>query len=114
MLKIVLHIFRPSNIFSSCKTFNSILSLYSLDVNVLRFKCIDISKSFDRVWHQGPLFKLKAFGIQGKLLTLIKRFLSDRLQTVVLNGQTSSWKSIFSQNASVHLQNLRAASKNSR
>ena len=30
-------------------------------------------------------------GISGKLLLLIKDFLSDRKQSVVLNGQSSSW-----------------------
>ena len=28
----------------------------------------DISKAFDRVWHNGLLFKLKSIGIFGKLL----------------------------------------------
>ena len=36
-------------------------------------------------------FKLKQNGISGKLLRLIKEFLSDRKQRVVLNGQFSSW-----------------------
>ena len=45
---------------------------------------LDISKAFDRVWHEGLLFKLKTFGIRGQLLILIKDFLSDRLQKVVL------------------------------
>ena len=56
---------------------------------------LDISKAFDRVWHEGLLFKLKAYGINGPLLSLVKDFLSDRLQRVVLNGQTSSWKEIL-------------------
>ena len=43
---------------------------------------LDISKAFDRVWHKGLLFKLQSYGITGLLLTLIKNFLSDRLQRV--------------------------------
>ena len=39
---------------------------------------LDISKSFDRVWHEGLLFKLKSYGINGPPLTLIKSFLSNR------------------------------------
>ena len=56
---------------------------------------LDISKAFDRVWHKGLLFKLKSYGIADPLLSLIKHFLSDLPQRVVLNGQTTSWKSIL-------------------
>ena len=34
----------------------------------------DISKAFDKVWHEGLIYKLKENGILGKLLTLIKDF----------------------------------------
>ena len=56
---------------------------------------LDISKAFDRVWHEGLLFKLKSYGITDNLLSLIKDFLSDRLQRVVLNGKASSWKEVL-------------------
>ena len=56
---------------------------------------LDISKAFDRVWHEGLLFKLQSYGIKGTLLGLIKDFLSNRLQRVVINGQSSSWKEIL-------------------
>ena len=52
---------------------------------------LDISKAFDRVWHEGLLYKLKSNGIEGKLLNLIESFLYHRQQRVVLNGQCSSW-----------------------
>ena len=35
---------------------------------------LDISKAFDRVWHEGLLYKLKSYGISGPLLILIKSF----------------------------------------
>ena len=56
---------------------------------------LDISKAFDRVWHEGLLYKLKSYGISGPLLILIKSFLTNRFQRVVLNGQTSNWKNII-------------------
>ena len=52
---------------------------------------MDLSKAFDKVWHQGLLFKLGSFGIRGKLLNLLKDYLCDRFQRVLLNGQGSSW-----------------------
>ena len=50
---------------------------------------LDISKAFDRVWHDGLLFKFKQNSVGGNLLGLIKSFLSDRVQRVTLNGKTS-------------------------
>ena len=54
---------------------------------------LDISKAFDNVWHDG-LFKLKNYGISGSLFTVIKDFLSNRQQRVVLNVKSSCWSSI--------------------
>ena len=47
------------------------------------------------MWHEGLLYKLKSYGISGPLLILIKLFLTNRFQRVVLNGQTSNWKNIL-------------------
>ena len=52
----------------------------------------DISKAFDRVWHNGLLFKLKSIGISGKLLNWFSNYLADRKQCVVINGNTSEFK----------------------
>ena len=57
---------------------------------------LDISKAFDKVWHDGILFKLKTYGVKGKLLILIKNYLHARYQRVVLNGQTSTWELVKS------------------
>ena len=53
-----------------------------------------MSKAFDRVWHEGLLFKSKRLGLSGKYYELIKSFLRNRHQRVVLNGQSSKWFSI--------------------
>ena len=50
-----------------------------------------MSKAFDKVWHEGLIFKLKSMGISDALLDLIGSFLENRFQRVVLNGQTSEW-----------------------
>ena len=55
---------------------------------------LDISKAFDEVWHYGLIFKLQENGISGNLLNVLKHFLTNRKQRVVLNGQSSSWANV--------------------
>ena len=57
---------------------------------------LDTSKAFDKVWHDGLIFELKSYGTEGELLLLLKNYLHNREQRVVLNGQTSEWKRIYS------------------
>ena len=52
---------------------------------------LDMSKAFDKIWHEGLISKLKSMGISNTLLELIKSFLKSRFQRVVLNGQMSEW-----------------------
>ena len=56
---------------------------------------LDISKAFDKVWHEGLLYKLKSMDISGELYDLLENYLSGRLQMVILNGQKSSWRPIL-------------------
>ena len=72
---------------------HEILSAFD-DCHEVRGVFLDISKAFDRVWHEGLLFKLQQYGMSGELITLIKDFLSCRKQRVVLNGQHSSWADV--------------------
>ena len=58
---------------------------------------LDISEAFDRVWHDGLLFKLKQNGVSGNLFHLITSFLSGRFQRVLLSGQTSDWETAVPQ-----------------
>ena len=70
---------------------------HSLDINLeVRSVFLDMSKAFDKVWHQGLLFKLKQNGIKGKLLNLLNSYLSDRKQRVFINGSESEWGKIES------------------
>ena len=69
---------------------NSIQS--SLDNKLeVRSVYLDISEAFDKVLHEGLLFKLKQNGIEGNLLVLLKNYLSNRKQRVVINGAASEW-----------------------
>ena len=54
-----------------------------------RAVALDISKTFDRVWHAGLLHKLSSYGISGQIFGLISSFLSNRQLRVVLGGKSS-------------------------
>ena len=57
---------------------------------------IDISKAFDKVWHDGLIFKLKQNGVSGSLLMFFQNYLNNRKQRVVLNGSYSSYSTVQS------------------
>ena len=56
----------------------------------------DFSKAFDKVPHQRLIQKIKAHGIEGKILSWIKAWLRDRKQRVVINGNKSDWGEVTS------------------
>ena len=66
------------------------------DGNDVQMVFFDISKAFDRVWHNGLLFKLKHIGISGKLIDWFKSYVSGRKQRVVIRGQSSSFLEVKS------------------
>ena len=47
------------------------------------------AEAFNKVWHEGFIFKLESMVISDASLDLIGSFLENRFQRVVLNGQTS-------------------------
>ena len=55
---------------------------------------LDFSKAFDKVWHQGLIYKLEASGIHGNILHWLNSYLSNRKQRVCINGSYSSWLQI--------------------
>ena len=57
---------------------------------------LDFAKAFDKVPHQRLLDKIKAHGVQDKVLGWIQAWLSSRKQRVVLNGAVSQWEDVCS------------------
>ena len=56
---------------------------------------LDISKAFDKVWHDDELIlKLRQNGICGGMINILEDFLSDKKKRVVLNAQCLSWADI--------------------
>ena len=51
---------------------------------------MDFAKAFDKVPHQHLLYELKYYGISCNAYNWISDFLTDRTQTVVLEGEMSS------------------------
>ena len=70
------------------KSFEANLSLEVIGI------FLDMSKTFDRVWHECLLFKLKRLGLSGKYYGLTNSFLRNKHQRVFLNRQSSKWFSI--------------------
>ena len=48
---------------------------------------LDISEAFDKVWHNGLIYKIKQNGVAGDLLDTLTNFLKERKQRVILNCQ---------------------------
>ena len=89
--------FRPNDscIYQLLSITHEIFSAFDCEPSLeVRSVFLDISKAFDRVWHNGLLFKLKSNGVEGKLLDLVESFLCERYQRVVLNSQSSCWLNI--------------------
>ena len=86
--------FKPSD-----STTNQLLHLThiihsSFDLNIsreVRHVFLDMSKAFDKLWHEGLLFKLKQNGISGQILNLLISYSDKRKPRVLLNGCESHW-----------------------
>lgn len=55
---------------------------------------LDVAQAFDRVWHDGLLFKMREFGVPYYLLNIIKSFLLDRSFSVRVCGALSTTRPI--------------------
>ena len=57
---------------------------------------LDFQKAFDKVPHQSLILKLKSHGIGIRIIHWIERWLTDRRQRVVVDGEVSNWKPVLS------------------
>ena len=84
----------------SCKT--QLLSIMEhwtklIDDNInIDVVYLDFQKAFDKVPHKCLLAKLKAYGLNGILLSWISDFLSNRKQQVVVRRTYSEWSDVIS------------------
>ncbi|GBL87800.1 RNA-directed DNA polymerase from mobile element jockey [Araneus ventricosus] len=51
---------------------------------------LDIQKAFDRVWHDGLIYKLIQLNFPKYLINILKSFLENRTFKVVIHGETSN------------------------
>jgi len=65
--------------------------LYRIDIVFL-----DLAKAFDKVPHDRLLFKLRNYGIYGKILNWIEQWLKGRAQRVGIRGELSKWLEVLS------------------
>ena len=56
----------------------------------------DISKTFDRVWYKGILFKLQQLGTKGHHFDWVSNYLKDRRQRVFIAQSQSQFRNITS------------------
>ena len=64
------------------------------DGNVPLTCYFDLSKAFDRVWHDGLLKKLHQLGVRDLALQWLTNYLQDRQQRVRVGAETSSWSAV--------------------
>ena len=57
---------------------------------------LGFQKAFDKVPHQRLILKLKSHGMGNSIINWIEKWLTDRKQMVVVDGEISSWKSVLS------------------
>ena len=57
---------------------------------------LDFQKAFDKVPHQRLIGKLKSHGMVNSIINWVEQWLTERRQSVVVDGEVSSWKSVLS------------------
>ena len=72
---------------------HKILNTFGKGLEVRRI-LLDISKVFDKLWHDGLISKLRKYGISEAVINILRDFLPNRKQRIVLNDQCSSWADV--------------------
>ena len=93
---------RQSGFIKSDSTINQLLAITEMirksfdcePPKEVRAIFLDISKAFDKVWHDGLIFKLKQNGVNGYVLDILSSFLTNRKQRTLINGKFSSWRDV--------------------
>ncbi len=57
---------------------------------------LDLSKAFDKVHHPSLLYKLGLIGVNGRLWSFVRSFLSDRQMRCIDGATTSEWIPVYS------------------
>ena len=84
---------------STCTNLLQSLNDWTISVkngNCTRVAHVDFSRAFDSVCHPKLMLKLRGYGFEGPLLTIIKSFLDMRIQCVNINGAHSHSKFMIS------------------
>ena len=79
-----------STVYQLIEVYHNIVSSLDAGKSMCMVFC-DLSKAFDRVWHQGLIYKLNSYGVVGKLKEWFQDYLSDRLQRVMYRDCLSSY-----------------------
>lgn len=74
-------------------------------MGTLTYALLDISRAFDRVWHEGQLLKLSSFEFYLTLVSWMSCFYSKRIITVRVDGVLSQ---LFTVNANVRQSSILA------
>ena len=84
----------------SCLTnlleYKEIISRWVDDGSPVDVIYLDFQKTFDKVPHQRLLIKLKSHGMGINIVTWLQNWLTDRKQSVSVEGETSAWTAVHS------------------
>ena len=64
--------------------------------HIYNISYLDFQKAFDKVPHQRLILKLKSHSLGISIINLMEQCRTDRRQRVVVDGEVSNWKSVFS------------------
>jgi len=84
---------------STCSQLLECVDDWSIELNLrhsIDVAYIDFQKAFDSVVHSKLCYKLKSYGVSGKLLEWVSDFLFNRVQAVKVNNKISGYVSVKS------------------